>query len=78
MVSRVPLRQRIRSSYRATTPAPIGGWNTRDEVGNMPPQDAEILDNWVPDVNSLKPRKGFKQFASAVGILCTCREPGSV
>jgi len=33
----------------------------------MPTQDAEILDNWVPDVNSLKPRKGFQQFTTGVG-----------
>jgi hypothetical protein len=49
------------------TPAPTGGWNTRDDVGNMPRKDAETLDNWVPDVNSVKPRKGYKQFASGVG-----------
>lgn len=64
MASRAP---RFRTSSRSPTPAPIGGWNTRDEVGNMPVQDAEILDNWIPDVNSVKPRKGFEQFASGVG-----------
>ncbi len=67
MVSRAVLRQRVRSSYREATPAPVGGWNTRDDVGNMPPQDAEILDNWLPDVNSVKPRKGWTQFTSGVG-----------
>lgn len=56
-----------RTSYRVPTPAPSGGWNTRDEVGNMPAKDAEILDNWLPDVNSLKPRKGYVQFTSGVG-----------
>jgi len=64
LASRAP---RFRTSTRSPTPAPIGGWNTRDEVGNMPVQDAEILDNWIPDVNSVKPRKGFEQFASGVG-----------
>ncbi len=67
MVSRVTARQRVRSSFRSPTPAPIGGWNTRDEVGNMPIADAEVLDNWLPDVNSLKPRKGYTQFTSSVG-----------
>lgn len=65
MVSRAP--RRVRTSQRSPTPPPIGGWNTRDEVGNMPAEDAETLDNWVPDVNSVKPRKGYEQFASGVG-----------
>ena len=33
----------------------------------MPPGDAEILDNWIPDVNSVKPRKGREEFTSGVG-----------
>jgi len=33
----------------------------------MPPRDAEVLDNWVPDINALKPRKGYTQFTSGVG-----------
>ena len=56
-----------RSSYRATMPAPTGGWNTRDDIGNMPAADAQVLDNWIPDVASVKPRQGFAQFASGVG-----------
>jgi hypothetical protein len=67
LVSRVAPQQRARTSNRSPTPPPIGGWNTRDEVGNMPPQDAEVLDNWLPDVNSVKPRRGYTQFASGIG-----------
>jgi len=68
LVSRQALvQQRARSSIRSPTPAPFGGWNTRDDVGNMPAEDAEVLDNWLPDVNSVKPRKGFTQFVSGVG-----------
>jgi hypothetical protein len=33
----------------------------------MPVKDAEVLDNWVPDINAVKPRKGYQQFASGVG-----------
>jgi hypothetical protein len=33
----------------------------------MSPGDASLLDNWVPDVNSVKPRKGYSQFTTGVG-----------
>lgn len=33
----------------------------------MPANDAEILDNWLPDSNTVKFRKGYVQHASGVG-----------
>src|SRR6056297_30773 len=36
----------------AAYPAPVGGWNARDDLGNMPPEDAVKLVNW-------RPRPGF-------------------
>lgn len=68
MVSRAAVaRQRFRSTNRASTPAPIGGWNTRDDLANMPANDAEVFDNWLPDSNTVKFRKGYVQHASSVG-----------
>ena len=37
---------------------PLGGWNTRDALDNMPPSDAVKLDNWFPDLGFLVSRGG--------------------
>jgi len=68
LVSRAALaRERYRSSYRGSTPAPIGGWNTRDDLANMPRADAAVFDNWLPDTNAVRLRKGYQQFCTGVG-----------
>jgi len=41
-----------------SAPAPIGGWNTRDSIAQMPPTDAVILDNWFPSSTSVDLRAG--------------------
>ena len=46
-------------------PPPVGGWNTRDDIGVMPPTDAEVLDNWIPEGAYLRPRKGHKKVVTA-------------
>lgn len=46
--------------------APVGGWNTRDAIDDMAPEDALILDNWVPDFGSVAVRKGFERFCSVL------------
>jgi hypothetical protein len=51
-------QQRSGGAITFTQPAPIGGWNTRDDAGNMPPEDAELLVNWIPEANFLRQRKG--------------------
>lgn len=50
-------RQRV--TQEVFLEAPIGGWNTRDAIDNIPPPDAIILDNWIPDFGSVKIRKGW-------------------
>lgn len=37
---------------------PIGGWNTRDALDNVPPQDALVLDNFTCGLGSIQVRKG--------------------
>jgi len=39
-------------------PAPVGGWNARDDLANMPPEDAVILRNWRPRPGYLETRAG--------------------
>lgn len=41
--------------------APIGGWNTRDSLDNIPPQDAVVLTNWVPDLGEVRTRPGYDE-----------------
>src|SRR5690349_15049506 len=55
-------QQRGPNTITFTQPAPIGGWNTRDDAGNMPPQDAELLINWIPEANFLRMRKGSEHY----------------
>ena len=43
---------------------PVGGWNVRDSLPLMSPQDAIILDNWIPDTTSLHLRNGFSTWAT--------------
>lgn len=47
--------------------APIGGWNTRDPLSQMPPTDAIVMDNINPGTNNVSMRKGYKQFCYGVG-----------
>jgi len=45
-------------------PPPIGGWNKRDALPLMDPKDAILLDNWIPDTNSVRQRYGFSTWAT--------------
>ena len=40
--------QRGRLSPEVDVPAPVGGLNTRDNLGDMPIEDAIELVNWIP------------------------------
>ena len=66
---RQALRQRRQQpkSVAVSVQAPVGGWNTRDSVDSMPPQDAFNLDNFWPTVGKVSLRKGYTVFATGVG-----------
>lgn len=69
-----PLRQNPRKGRRAqavTRPAPVGGWNARDSVDDMPATDALLMDNWFPGTDSIKLRPGSGINASRVGQIET-------
>lgn len=61
-MTRQALRQtaRKRVTQIQTLPAPIGGWNARDALATMPITDAIVLDNFFPDTNEVRLRKGFE------------------
>ena len=48
----------------ASSVAPVGGLNARDALANMPPEDAVILDNWLPDATSVYLRNGYTSWAT--------------
>ena len=39
-------------------PAPVGGWNARDDLSNMPVEDAVRLVNWRPRPGYCETRGG--------------------
>lgn len=49
-------------------PAPIKGWNTRDALDAMDPQDAVLLDNFFPDTTGVNVRNGSQSFATGMGV----------
>lgn len=48
----------------ASLAAPVGGWNARDPIANMPATDAVFLDNFFPRPGDVQLRKGSTGFAS--------------
>lgn len=47
--------------------APVGGWNARDSLDDMPPEDAVLLENWVPDSGYCRLRGGSELYTSGLG-----------
>lgn len=39
-------------------PAPVGGWDTREALADMPDTNAVILDNWFPSTDKVTLRQG--------------------
>jgi len=48
-------------------PSPVGGWNARDALAAMPPEDAVVLDNWFPGLGSCRTRAGGTAYANTLG-----------
>ena len=47
-----------RAGSSTSTPPPVGGWNTRDALADMPETHAVILDNFFPSTDSVILRRG--------------------
>lgn len=65
-------QQRIQAAQRPVTaplsiPAPMKGWNTRDELDSMDPLDAITLDNFYPDTGGILARTGSAVYATGLG-----------
>lgn len=53
-------------SRTASLPAPIGGWNARDVISNMPVTDAVVLDNFFPKATVVALREGYTNHATGI------------
>lgn len=51
----------------ASLPPPVGGWNARDSLYDMPPQDAITLENWFPDRARVRLRNGYTSHCAGLG-----------
>lgn len=55
-----------RSAVTTSLTAPIGGWNARDSIAQMPPTDAVSLINLYPTPTDLQLRLGYTQYATEI------------
>ena len=55
-----------KSSGSVSLPAPVGGWNARDSLGDMPATDAVYLTNWFPATTELLHRNGHTQWVTGI------------
>lgn len=56
---------RAPATSRALT-APVGGWDTRNALADMPPENAVILDNWFPETDKVTLRRGSASHATGM------------
>src|SRR3990167_8242531 len=54
------------TSTGRTIPVPVGGWNARDSIAEMPPMDAAVLTNLFPGTTSVNMRYGFSHQATGL------------
>jgi len=55
-----------RSAVTTSITAPIGGWNARDSIAQMPPTDAVSLINLYPTPTDLQMRLGYTQYSTGI------------
>lgn len=68
---RAPLRQHARLPQALVADAesysaPVGGWNARDALADMNPQDAITLTNWFPRPSYVEIRGGYASHATGM------------
>lgn len=63
----VPRINRAQKATPVPVQSPIGGWNTRDSLDDMAPEDAVLLDNFFPGFGSCVVRSGSSSYATGLG-----------
>ena len=51
------------TAVTASITSPIGGWNARDSIAEMPATDAVVLNNFFPTPTDVQLRLGYTQFS---------------
>lgn len=55
----------LKSTSRVISlPSPVGGWNARDSLADMPSTDAVIMQNWWPMTTECLVRLGYTEYAT--------------
>jgi len=63
----MPSRLVQKTAARAdSVPAPVGGWNARDSIANMPTTDAVTMQNMFPTPSSVNIRGGSTNFSTGM------------
>ncbi len=60
-------KSRQQAAITRSVPAPVGGWNDRDSLGDMDEEDAVILDNFFPLPSKVIIRKGEINWVTGIG-----------
>ncbi|MEE9345658.1 MAG: hypothetical protein V3U88_08630 [Methylococcales bacterium] len=55
-----------RTSTSVTFSSPVGGWDTRNALSDMPIENAVKLDNWFPTTDRVIMRRGFVEHATGM------------
>lgn len=55
-----------RSAVTTSLTAPIGGWNARDSIAQMPPTDAVVLNNLYPTPTDIQMRLGYTRYSTGI------------
>ena len=53
-------------SQPISVPAPVGGWNARDSLTAMQPNEAVILENWFPATTECTLRNGYTKWSTGI------------
>lgn len=70
MSLRLPIRTKGRQapvSSLISRPAPVKGWNARDPIAAMKPDEAISLENWYPSASDVMLRKGIASHVTGIG-----------
>jgi hypothetical protein len=54
------------SAVTTSLTAPIGGWNARDSIAQMPPTDAVTLNNLYPTPTDVQLRLGYTKYSTGI------------
>ena len=46
--------------------APVGGWDVKSSLADMPEDRASVLDNWFPTTGRVDMRKGYTEYATGL------------